>query len=75
MSAKQICIGVSYMESDTTGYSKNRYDGIANDMKNMLIKVGCKKDFIKKTPPSCPFPAWTTSSAPRSSTRARSMKC
>ena len=45
------------MDTDTAGpYSKSRYDEVGSEMKNMLIKVGWKKDFIEKSVPvyHCP---------------------
>merc|ERR1711957_926869 len=35
-----------------------RYDEIANEMKNMLVKVGWKKDFIDKNTPVVPISGW-----------------
>merc|ERR1712185_143625 len=40
------------------GYKKDRYDEIANEMKNMLVKVGWKKDFIEKNTPVMPISGW-----------------
>merc|ERR1719247_1568605 len=41
---------VNKMDTDTAGpYAKTRYDEVGGEMKNMLIKVGWKKDFIKKS--------------------------
>merc|ERR1712194_719118 len=39
-------IGVNKMDCDTAGYKQARFDEIAKEMKNMLVKVGWKKDFI-----------------------------
>merc|ERR1712113_1337433 len=37
---------------------QSRYDEIANEMKNMLVKVGWKKDFIEKNTPVLPISGW-----------------
>merc|ERR1719240_2349862 len=56
---KQLVIGVNKMDTDTAGpYSKARYDEIGNEMKNMLIKVGWKKDFVEKSTPVLPILGW-----------------
>merc|ERR1712005_98900 len=58
LGVKQICIGVNKMDCDTAGYKKERYEEISNEMKNMLIKVGWKKDFIEKNVPILPISGW-----------------
>merc|ERR1711937_488521 len=42
LGVKQIVIGINKMDCDTAGYKQERYDEIANEMKNMLGKVGWK---------------------------------
>jgi len=46
------------MDCDVAGYKKDRYEEIANEMKNMLQKVGWKKDFIEKSTPCLPISGW-----------------
>jgi len=58
LGVKQIYIGVNKMDCDVAGYKKDRYDEIANEMKNMLQKVGWKKDFIEKNVPFMPISGW-----------------
>merc|ERR1711904_660230 len=58
LGVKQICIGVNKMDCDTAGYKKERYEEIANEMKNMLVKVGWKKDAIEKNTPVLPISGW-----------------
>merc|ERR1712217_1015658 len=48
LGVKQIIIGINKMDCDIAGYKESRYDEIANQMKNMLAKVGWKKDFLEK---------------------------
>jgi len=58
LGVKQIMIGVNKMDCDLAGYGKERFDEIANEMKNMLQKVGWKKDFIEKNAPILPISGW-----------------
>merc|ERR1712232_55472 len=58
LGVKQIAIGVNKMDCDTAAYKQSRYDEIANEMKNMLVKVGWKKDFIEKNTPVLPISGW-----------------
>ena len=46
------------MDCDVAGYKQSRYDEIANEMKNMLVKVGWKKEFIEKNTPVLPISGW-----------------
>ena len=38
--------------------TQDRYDEIANEMKNMLGKVGWKKDFLDASVPFMPISGW-----------------
>merc|ERR1712127_999401 len=59
LGVKQLSIGVNKMDTDTAGpYSKERYDEVGGEMKNMLIKVGWKKDFVEKSTPILPLSGW-----------------
>merc|ERR1712238_563050 len=59
LGVKQLSIGVNKMDTDTAGpYSKERYDEVGGEMKNMLIKVGWKKDFVEKSTPVLPLSGW-----------------
>lgn len=59
LGVKQLIVGVNKMDTDTAGpYSKSRYDEVGSEMKNMLIKVGWKKDFIEKSVPVLPLSGW-----------------
>ena len=55
---KQIIVGVNKMDCEVAKYGKERFDEVANEMKNMLSKVGWKKDFIKKSVPVVPISGW-----------------
>merc|ERR1711998_785931 len=39
-------------------FSKDRYDEVGGEMKNMLIKVGWKKDFVGASVPVFPISGW-----------------
>merc|ERR1719326_1598584 len=58
LGVKQLIVGVNKMDCDTAGYKQARYDEIGNEMKNMLQKVGWKKDFILKSVPVLPISGW-----------------
>merc|ERR1711861_30096 len=58
LGVKQICIGVNKMDCDVAGYKSARCEEIANEMKNMLAKVGWKKDFVEKNTPLLPISGW-----------------
>jgi len=59
LGVKQLLVGVNKMDTDTAGpYKKERYDEVGGEMKNMLIKVGWKKDFVEKGVPVLPLSGW-----------------
>jgi elongation factor 1-alpha len=58
LGVKQIIIGINKMDCDTAGYKLERYDEIRNEMKNMLGKVGWKKDFLESGVPFMPISGW-----------------
>jgi len=58
LGVKQLIIGVNKMDSDTAGYKEDRYNEIRDEMRNMLCKVGWKKDFVEKSVPVLPISGW-----------------
>jgi elongation factor 1-alpha len=58
LGVKQIIVGVNKMDCDVAKYSQARYTEIADEMKNMLQKVGWKKDFTEKSIPYLPISGW-----------------
>jgi elongation factor 1-alpha len=58
LGVKQIIIGINKMDCDTAGYKEERYTEIANEMKNMLAKVGWKKDFLEGQVPYMAISGW-----------------
>jgi len=58
LGVKQIVIGINKMDCDVAGYKEERYTEISNEMKNMLGKVGWKKDFLDTGVPYMPISGW-----------------
>jgi elongation factor 1-alpha len=59
LGVKKLIVGVNKMDSDTAGpYGKERFDEVATEMRNMLIKVGWKKDFVENSVPIIPISGW-----------------
>uniref|UniRef100_A0A7S0ZEN4 Tr-type G domain-containing protein n=1 Tax=Timspurckia oligopyrenoides TaxID=708627 RepID=A0A7S0ZEN4_9RHOD len=55
LGVKQLIVGVNKMDCDMAKYSKERYDECANEAKNMLVRVGWKKDFVAASVPILPI--------------------
>lgn len=58
LGVKQVVVGVNKMDCDVAKYSKARYDEIADEMRNMLARVGFKKAQIKASIPIVPISGW-----------------
>ncbi len=58
LGVKQLVIGINKMDSDTAGYKEDRYVEIRNEMRNMLIRVGWKKEFVAESVPVLPISGW-----------------
>ena len=58
LGVKQLICGINKMDCDMAGYKQERYEEIRNEMKNMLIKVGWKKDYVEKCVPVLPISGW-----------------
>lgn len=58
LGVKQIIVGVNKMDCDTAGYNQERFDEVANEMRNTLSKVGFKRDYIDKSVPIIPISGW-----------------
>ena len=46
LGVKQLIVGVNKMDCDRANYSEERFHEVADEMKNMLVKIGWKKDFV-----------------------------
>jgi len=55
LGVKQLIVGVNKMDCDVAGYKQGRYEEIRDEMRNMLIRVGWKKDFVEKSVPVLPI--------------------
>jgi len=59
LGVKQIMVGVNKMDTDTAGpYSESRFKEIKDESEAMLLKVGWKKDQVKKQTPFIPMSGW-----------------
>jgi len=58
LGVKQIIIGVNKMDCDVAKYGKERYTEVADEMRNMLGKVGWKPEFITASVPILPISGW-----------------
>jgi len=58
LGVKQLIVGVNKMDCDVAKYSKERYTEVADEMTNMLAKVGWKKAFIANRTPVLPISGW-----------------
>merc|ERR1711920_306238 len=68
LGVKQLLIGINKMDCDTAGYKEARYTEIADEMRNMLVKVGWKKDFIESEVPFMPISGWRSDNLVKKST-------
>jgi len=58
LGVKQLIVGVNKMDCDVAKYSEERYKEVADEMTNMLAKVGWKKAFISNRTPVLPISGW-----------------
>jgi len=52
---KQLIVGINKM--DAAGYKQERFKEVSDEVQNVLIKVGWKKDFIQNCLPIIPYSA------------------
>jgi elongation factor 1-alpha len=58
LGVKQLMVGVNKMDCDVAKYTQARYDEIKNEMREMLIKIGWKKEFVEESVPIVPISGW-----------------
>jgi len=59
LGVKQVIIGINKMDACMGGpFNEARYNEIRDEMKNMMIRVGWKKDFVEKSVPALPISGW-----------------
>merc|ERR1711907_407068 len=51
LGVKQVVVGINKMDCDVANYKEARYNEIKEEMKNVMAKVGWKKDFIEANVP------------------------
>jgi len=49
---------VNKMDCDVAGYSQARYEEVRNEIKEMLVKSGWKKEFVEESVPVIPISGW-----------------
>jgi len=58
LGVKQLVVGVNKMDCDVAKYGQARYDEVKNEMKEMLVKIGWKKEFVDASVPVVPISGW-----------------
>jgi len=58
LGVRQLVIGVNKMDCDVVGYKEDRYNEIRDEMRNMLIRAGWKKNFVANSVPVIPISGW-----------------
>jgi len=58
LGVKQLLVGVNKMDCNVANYSQARYEEVRNEMKEMLVKCGWKKDFVEESVPIVPISGW-----------------
>jgi len=58
LGVKQLLIGVNKMDCDVAGYKESRYTEIKDEIQNVLMRVGWKKDYVKNSVPVVPISGW-----------------
>jgi elongation factor 1-alpha len=58
LGVKQLVICINKMDSDLAKYSEARYNEIRDEIRNVLIRVGWRKDFVMASVPVLPISGW-----------------
>jgi elongation factor 1-alpha len=58
LGVKQLVVGVNKMDCDVAKYGQARFDEVKNEMREMLVKIGWKKEFIDNNVPIIPISGW-----------------
>lgn len=58
LGVKQLIIGCNKMDTDTAGFKEARYIEVRDEMRDMLVKVGWKKQFVDESVPAIPISGW-----------------
>lgn len=57
LGVKQIIVLVNKMDEKTANYSQERFEEVRNEMRDMMVKVGYKKDYVLASVPMIPISA------------------
>jgi len=58
LGVKQLLVGVNKMDCKPAEYSQARFEEVKNEMKEMLVKSGWKKEFVDESVPIIPISGW-----------------
>jgi elongation factor 1-alpha len=58
LGVKQVIVGVNKMDCDVAMYGEPRFKEIRDEMRDLLIKGGWKKDVVEKEVPILPISGW-----------------
>jgi len=58
LGVKQLLVGVNKMDCDVAKYGKPRYDEVKAEMRDVLIKIGWKQQFVDESVAMIPISGW-----------------
>lgn len=58
LGVEQLIVGINKMDDTSVNYSEERFNEIRTEVRNMLTKVGWKKDFVMNNVPFLPISGW-----------------
>jgi len=58
LGVKQLLVGVNKMDCDVAKYGKPRYDEVKSEMRDVLIKIGWKQQFVDESVAMIPISGW-----------------
>ena len=58
LGVKQLVVCINKMDSDVSQYKEARYNEIRDEVRNVLVRVGWRKDFVMASVPILPISGW-----------------
>lgn len=58
LGVNQLIVGINKMDSGDPGYKEERFHEVRDEMKDMLVRVGWKKEFVENSVPFIPISGW-----------------